>query len=193
MDDNVNSNLECAKKETDSVREKLGDLESKMKEFDGKIEDLNLKDLYLEAYSRRENIKFMNIEEGDGDENVEDVIRTFLRDELNYKDYDKVEMQRIHRNPARKNPNRREPRPILARFLRAKDCESIMSHGRNLKGTNYQMFTDLPTELVKRRKAQMPTFKLAKANRIPAAFSKSEPDKLYIRGKLWPVGQKLNI
>ncbi|KAK3731634.1 hypothetical protein QZH41_007668 [Actinostola sp. cb2023] len=172
------------------LKEELETLKSENEE--AKIEDLKSKDLYLEAYSRRENIKFMNINEED-DENAEKVIRSFLRDKLNYSDCDEVEIQRVHRNPARKSMNRATPRPILVRFLRAKDCEDIMSRGRNLKGTNYQMFVDLPSELVKRRKAQMSTFKLAKANRIPAAFSKSEPDKLFIRGKLWPVGQKLII
>ena len=93
----------------------------------------------------------------------------------------------------KKNPLQRRPRPILARFLRSKDCEYIMSLGRHLKGTDYQMFIDLPTELVNRRKLQMDIYKKAKANRIPTAFSKSEPDKLYIRGKLWPVGQELEV
>ncbi|KAK3753099.1 hypothetical protein QZH41_007945 [Actinostola sp. cb2023] len=165
------------------LKEELETLKSEnevwAKEFEAKIEDLKSKDLYLEAYSRRENIKFMNINEED-DENAEKVIRSFLRDKLNYSDCDEVEIQRVHRNPARKSMNRATPRPILVRFLRAKDCEDIMSRGRNLKGTNYQMFVDLPSELVKRRKAQMSTYKLDKANRIPAAFSKSEPDKLFI-------------
>ncbi|KAK3715348.1 hypothetical protein QZH41_001339 [Actinostola sp. cb2023] len=132
------------------LKEELETLKSEnevwAKEFEAKIEDLKSKDLYLEAYSRRENIKFMNINEED-DENAEKVIRSFLRDKLNYSDCDEVEIQRVHRNPARQSMNRATPRPILVRFLRAKDCEDIMSRGRNLKGTNYQMFFDLPSEL----------------------------------------------
>lgn len=53
------------------------------------------------------------------------------------------------------------------------------------------MFVDLPNELIKRRRAQMNTYRMAKANKIPAYFSKSEPDKLFIRGQLWPVGKSL--
>ena len=45
----------------------------------------------------------------------------------------------------------------------------------------------------KRRKEQMKTFKEARKNGIPAAFSQSQPDKLYIRGRLWPVGRELTV
>lgn len=54
------------------------------------------------------------------------------------------------------------------------------------------MFQDLPFEIERRRK-QMPTLRKAKENSIPAAFSRSEPDKLLIRGKVWPVGAELFI
>ena len=37
------------------------------------------------------------------------------------------------------------------------------------------------------------TFKTARRNNIPAAFSKSQPDKLYIRGRLWPIGKPFDL
>ena len=49
----------------------------------------------------------------------------------------------------------------------------------------------LPILVFKRRKVQMETFKTAKRRGIPAAFSQAQPDKLYIRGRLWPVGKEL--
>ena len=79
-----------------------------------------------------------------------------------------------------------EPRPILARFLRYKDCEKILSLGRRLKDSNYKMYQDLPYEIVQRRKRLMATFKKAKENKIPAAFIKAQPDELYVGGKLGP-------
>ena len=57
----------------------------------------------------------------------------------------------------------------------------------------FQMFRDYPAEIVRRRKEQMKTFKEARRNNIPAFFSLSEPDKLFIRGRVWPVGKKLII
>ena len=55
------------------------------------------------------------------------------------------------------------------------------------------MYQDLPFEIVERRRAQMETFKKARRNNIPAAFSKAQPDKLFIRGKLWPFGMPLEL
>lgn len=86
-----------------------------------------------------------------------------------------------------------KPRPIIARFLRYKDCEQILSLGHRLKDTGYKMYQDLPYGIVERRRKQMDTFKTAKRNKIPASFSKSQPDKLYIRGKLWPIGKPLDV
>ena len=55
------------------------------------------------------------------------------------------------------------------------------------------MFRDYPAEIVKRHKEQMKTFKEARKNGIPAVFSQSQPDKLYIRGRLWPVGREFTV
>ena len=98
--------------------------------------------------------------------------------ELGYGDARSVETQKVHRLGKKRTDG--EPRPILARFLR-------------LKRSNFQMFRDLPQELIRRRNLQMETFKKAKQNNIPASFSRAQPDKLYVRGKLWPVGQPLVV
>ena len=172
----------------------IAKLESKEQEINSKMEELKTKDLYLEAYSRRENIKFINIREPDSvtttQEDTEEILRNFLEDELGYRDASTVEIQRVYRLGKKKNDD--EPRPILARFLRYKDCEDILSLGHRLQGSNFQMFRDLPYEIVKRRKDQMATLKKAKQLNIPAFFSRAQPDKLYVRGKLWPVGKALD-
>ena len=172
----------------------IAKLESKEQEINSKMEELKTKDLYLEAYSRRENIKFINIREPDSvtttQEDTKEILRNSLEDELRYRDASTVEIQRVHRLGKKKNDD--EPRPILARFLRYKDCEDILSLGHRLQGSNFQMFRDLPYEIVKRRKDQMATLKKAKQLKIPASFSRAQPDKLYVRGKLWPIGKALD-
>lgn len=178
-----------AQSQINYLSEQLKKSEDLMAKQGKELEDLKTKDLYLEAYSRRENIKFLHIEEKK-DEDVEEVLREFLRDYLDYEDCDTVEFQRLHRNGKGVGSN---PRPILARFLRYKDCENILSLGKNLKGTQFQMFPDLPYELIKRRKTLLPVLKKAKQNKIPAAFSKAEPDKLFVRGKLWQAGDELMV
>lgn len=180
-----------AQKAIDQHGALLAELQRKDLESQALTQALHTKDLYLEAYSRRENIKFNNIREEVEREDTEEVLRNFLENEIGLRDARSVEIQRVHRLGKKKEDSR--PRPILARFLRYKDCENILALGHRLRGTNYQMFTDLPSEIVKRRKEQMPTLKRAKQRGIPASFSRAEPDKLYIRGKFWPAGKTLEI
>lgn len=183
----------------EQINLKMTELSKKNAELDSNIKELENKNLYLEAYSRRENIKFENIQEETGhgahQEDTEDVLRTFLETHLGYENARSVEMQRVHRLKVKKSnaSNDTKPKPVIARFLRYKDCERIFSLGHRLKGTEFRMYQDLPYGIVERRRKQMDTFKLAKRNKIPAAFSKSQPDKLYIRGKLWPVGKPLDL
>ena len=132
----------------------------------------------------------MNIEEGSQDqsEDTEEILRGFLERELGFVDAQNVEIRRVHRTGQNKDG---KPRPILARFLRYKDVQKILSLGLRLKGAEFQMFRDLPTEIGKSRKTQMETFKIAKRRGIPAAFSQTRPYKMYIKGSLWPVGKEL--
>ena len=112
----------------------------------------------MEPYSRRENIKFENIpEEETNKEDTEKVLGTFLETELGF--VANVEIQRVHRLGKKRGES---PRPILARFLRYKDCGKLFTLGHRLGGTNYKMYQDLPFEIVERRRAQMETFKKGK-------------------------------
>ena len=79
------------------------------------------------------------------------------------------------------------------RFVRYKDCQEILALGSRLHGTNFRMDQDLPFEIVTIRKNQMETLKKARQNNITASFSKSQPDKLFIGGKFWPVGKVLEL
>ena len=146
--------------------------------------------VFLEAYSRRENIKFLNIPEA-REEDTEEVLRSFMERDLGYRNGRSVEIQRVHRLSNRRNSNT-APRPIIARFLRYKDVEEIFSLGRRLEGTDFQMFRDLPLEIIKRRKDQMTVFKQARRQGMRASFSKSQPDKLFINGSFWPPGKCLD-
>ena len=93
----------------------------------------------------------MNIEDGSSDE-PEDV-------------QSDVKIQRVHRSGKSKNG---KPRPILARFLRYKDVQKIFSLAQRLRETDFEMFSDYPAEIVRRRKEQRKTFKEARKNNIPA-------------------------
>ena len=169
----------------------LTDLQKANDDLQAKLKEIEDKNLYLEAYSRRENIIFENILQATDKEDTESVLRAFLEMELGYKDANTVEIQRVHR--LGKKRDEEKPRPIIARFLRYKNCEEILSMGSRLRGSTFRMYQDLPYEIVARRRKQMNTFREARKNNIPASFSRAQPDKLFIKGKLWPVGKPLVI
>lgn len=112
----IEKNLDDANKALDkkiqNLDGKVADLQDKEKKINQVLEDLNTKDLYLEAYSRRENIKFNNIAESpsprNGVEDTEEVLRTFLDQQLGYRDARSVEIQRVHRLGKRKEDGERD-------------------------------------------------------------------------------------
>ena len=161
------------------------------------IEDLRKQFLYLEHYSRRENLKFLGIPERiisadkDDDRPSEDtkaLVYKFMEDELAIENpQQKIEFQRIHRlGKSAKNG----PRPILARFLRYSDREEVLQLARSkLKDSDFAVYEDIPKEVYDIRKAQMQKVKAAKKKGLKAAFSKAQPDCLFINGKFIPVNQ----
>ena len=162
------------------------------------IEDLRKQFLYLEHYSRRENLKFLGIPERiisadeDDDRPSEDtkaLVYKFMEDELAIENpQQKIEFQRIHRlGKSAKNG----PRPILARFLRYSDSrQEVLQLARSkLKDSDFAVYEDIPKELYDFRKAQMHKVKAAKKKGLKAAFSKAQPDCLFINGKFIPVNQ----
>ena len=176
----------------DAIEEAVNNLGTSFGKLEGRIH--TLEDAYAttkrdvedlkESLNANENI----LEEETNKDDTEMALRTFLETELGFGDAANVEIQRVHRLGKKRGES---SRPILARFLRYKDCEKLLSLGHRLRGTNYKMYQDLPFEIVERRRAQMETVKNARRNNIPAAFSKAQPGKLFIRGKLWPVGMPL--
>ena len=161
-------------------------------------DELRKQILYLETYSRRENLKCVGIPEKitsndnisdareGSSENTAAVIYKFTADELSMAEPQKrIEFQRIHRLG---KPNRKSPRPILARFLRYSDRQEVLELARcKLKGTNYAVYEDIPKEFYDLRKAQMSKFKEAKRRGLKAIFSKAQPHRLYISGKYIPA------
>ena len=60
-----------------------------------------------------------------------------------------------------------------------------MSNAKKLKGKRFGISADLPKEIVDRRKNVLPNFFAAKKAGKSAYFSRAEPDKLFIDGRLF--------
>ncbi|XP_044171856.1 uncharacterized protein LOC122956257 [Acropora millepora] len=145
-----------------------------------KCKELENKLLYAEVYQRRKNLRFYGIEETDGNENSLKVLQSFLERQCGIEPG--IEFQRVHRigNPRRDG----SPRAIIARFQRYGDRELIFSNAKKLKDTEYRISTDLPKEIVHRRKRQSKKLVEARKAGKTAFFSRAEPDKLFIDGVL---------
>ena len=140
--------------------------------------------LYMGVDQRRENLHFYGIEEDpEGAEDTQQVLIDFMESELGIDDASEIEFQRVHRIGLF---NQQVPKPlqIIAHFLRYPDRERVMSNARKLKGKKFGISADLPKEIVDRRKKLLPKFFAAKKVGKSAYFSKAEPDKLFIDGRL---------
>ena len=118
LEDNIKmkeKNLEDVTAKQAASEAELASLARQMRALEKKTDDLHTKNLNLEAYSRRENIKFMNVKEIAKREDTEQVLANFLEQELGFLNARDVEMQRVHRVGKSREG---KPRPILARFLR---------------------------------------------------------------------------
>ena len=208
MSDLKDKHSELEKKVTDleeSVKfneEDISELRIDTKKNEVEIEEVRKQVLYLETYSRRENIKFVGIAEEikntqDADrlsqqtENNKEVIYQFMEEHLKIEGArDRIEFQRIHRLG---KPVAGKSRPIIARLLRYTDKELIMDQARkNLKGKHFSIFDDIPKELYEARKKQLKKFKEARDKGKSVYFSKAHPDKLFIDGKYVPPNEPLN-
>ena len=110
-----------------TVEENTENIES----FDEDIETLKRRNIKLEAYTRRENVRIFNVKE-EVEEYTEVVVRNLLLTKLKIPlgKVKNIRFQRVHRIPTetrnQKPPNR--PRPVIARFshYQAKEIHSIL-------------------------------------------------------------------
>ena len=111
--------------------------------------------LYLEAYSRRENLRFEGIPElveatvqqnVTSHEDTKNVLANCMENVLGIKDAKDIEFQRVHRK-GKPRMDGSGGRTTIARSLRFPDRERVFKCERKLKGTNEKMFEHIPKEL----------------------------------------------
>ena len=192
----LNKNIKDLEKNAEFVSgqiEKLHNSLQEEKETRGnEISDVRKELLYLETYSRRENLKFDGITERliqvshNGQErSMEDTkgqLVDFLENVLEVEDARNIEFQRVHRL-GKQPKSDGSGRMIIARFLRYSDREKVIRCAYKLKDTDFKIYEDIPKELHDLRKPQMKKLKEARKQGRKAYFSRSEPDKLFIDGK----------
>ena len=138
----VDSSIKGMDKSLTHLNKEVEELRGTVEDKDKQIEYLQTQHLYLELYSRRENLKFFGIPESEasaleGKDAVGpiDVLCDCLHDVLGFGDPKRnMEFQQVHRI-AKSVPGK--PRLILARFLHYQDRETVLRVGFELKDTEY--------------------------------------------------------
>ena len=142
------------------IEKKTNYIEKAMEFENAEIEELKKKDkledklLYQEVYNRSENLRFFGIPESTtGAENTFEVMRKFLKEELDLENAENIEFQRAHRIGKKKM---REARPVIVRFLRFPERELVFRKARELESdTDVKVYSDLPKEISERRNKAM--------------------------------------
>ena len=158
----------------------ISDLQRDNRKLENDVCELKKQLMYMETYSRRENLKFFGLPENSDtshsgndteeesfrqsgtSENTREVLYKFLEGQLKLeRPRDKIKFQRVHRLG---KPNTVKARPIIARFLRYSDREVVMEQARkHLKNhPSLHVFDDIPKELYELRKEQIVKLKQAR-------------------------------
>lgn len=171
-------NLKSATVYTGASTEKTAkDLNS----LEEEVLSLKRRNIKLEAYTRRENLKFFNIEENEN-AGIEETVRKTLVEKMKIpeKDVKNIRFERIHRLPTKKTSSK--PRPVIAKFSFYKDKEFVWSFVKNLKGTGIGISNDFPKEIDEIHERLYPVLKKAKQDQQSAFF---KIDKLIINGQVY--------
>ena len=140
------------------------------------------RNIKLEAYTRRENLKLFNIEEKDENVDTEEIVRKTLVEKMNIPkgDVERIRFERVHRMRTRKASSK--PRPVIAKFSFYQDKEFVWSFVKNLKGSGIGISNDFPKEIDEIHEKLYPILKKAKQDRQSAYF---KVDKLIINGQVY--------
>ena len=165
----------------------LFDHSSELNSLKEEVMNLKRRNIKLEAYTRRENIKIFGIEDERGESNTrtDELVRIMMREKMNIpeEDVEGFQFERVPRNPTRQDIARSsKPRPIIAKFSFYKDKEYMWSFVKNLKGRGIGISNDFPKEIDEIHQKLYPVLKEVKRKGQKASF---KVDKLIISGQVY--------
>lgn len=181
--DSLNNTTRCIEEleqEITELKDNTRVLEGRLTRTEKEVEELKEQLLNQEARSMRDNLKFFNIPEQQG-ENCERTLYDFFHFEMKISDDDmkRIRFDRVHRvGPYIRGQNR----VIVAKFNPSEGRHIVMAHIKYLdKQKKFGVNEQLPRELAERKKQLIPKYKQAKTdNKNP----KWTLDKLIIDGKV---------
>lgn len=154
-----------------------------------RINVLEYKSIDLEARSRRNNLIFRGIPEELLNENCDQLIRQFIRSELDI-DPSEVCIQRAHRlgRPLlrhSRNSSHAQPRPLIVCFRDYQDVERVLTNAYRLRNKpSLGINRDYPLEIVQARSSIWPDYKAAKSANPKGSVFIGFPAKLIINNQV---------
>ena len=175
----IRNEMKEMKAEATNLQQQLTESKMKNKEMKEHI-------LRLESQSRRDNLKISGIPEAVGAETWEECkekVYCILEENLEIPNARNIKITRCQRL-GQKNPGQRRPRTIILKLHWFGDRELIWASRRKLKGTNYWLEEDFPSEIDERRRTLLP---IARAARLQNKKSTVNVDRLLIDGRSYTV------
>ncbi|KAI8481990.1 hypothetical protein Bbelb_402910 [Branchiostoma belcheri] len=127
------------RKEVEKLSAEVKSFEEKQMTYEKEKMNAQLKQVQLEAHSRRENLIFHNIQEEDKEnpKQTEKLITQVMKYDLKLQDevVRQIRFQRVHRIGSTRIGENSRPRPIIAKFVWYKDRERVRQAAKNLRGS----------------------------------------------------------
>ena len=166
------------KKDLKSIKKRLDLSEGLITTLHNKVKQQNESILDLQCRSMRDNLVFTGLP-AEPNENPETTLKSFLSNKMKVPNATKITFDRVHRS----GPPSRQNRPIIAKLNPSSNKGLILSCGKNLRGTDFRVFEQLPQEVQERRKRLMPEFKKFKSDPSIKKVSWSV-EKLIVDGRI---------
>ena len=144
--------LVLQKKRVKSLEQKVANLENKLSQSEAKYGDLKDEFVKLEMYSRRRNLKFLNIKDphSSSSENCEEKILDLCA-QFNMA-LDATDIEVAHRL----GRGTKTDRPILVRFHSLKNKQKILKERKRFQEANVRVIEDFPLVIQQRRRVFAP-------------------------------------
>lgn len=162
----------------DHTQETKEEVKSAISDIRAENDELRETVLDLQCRSMKYNLIFKGLNE-QADEDTENLIRSFIRQELNIKH--RLELGNVHRFGT-SGTGRGHSRPIIARFLYNKDLELVLSNTYRLKGTRFSVNRQFPEAIEQARRSLYPVMK---EKRRQGHHTRLVRDVLYVDGLVY--------
>ena len=169
---------------TESQQQKINDNQGRI---NSELKELQRRHIKLECHSRRGNLKFLGVKEGERESNrdTEMILHDFMCTKLKIppEDLKEIYFDRVHRISTHTRDGRNSgPRPIIVKLSAYQDKNFIKSFIKNIpKGTNIGISDDFPKEVDEMRKKLYPVLKAAKREKKEAYI---KVEQLLINGSV---------